>query len=337
MITSQYNDRLFDITQLAQSSQLKELARKDKQAGLKVAAKQFESFFVDSLMKSMRQATKAIGESQYFHSHDADFFQQMFDQQLSQNIVQGKGLGISKMIETQLAQDPVVGRAKETLTQMVDRIAAHAKDRLTNQDSSKAAEARTPLTGEAAADEPVSVAAVNPAVAFEKTREALPTAFDDPVSFVKALWSDAVEVAEKLNVDPKLLIAQAALETGWGKSIIGNGQGSSFNLFNIKADPSWGGNQMLKSTLEYENGLGVMRREPFRSYGSFGESFLDYMNFLQTNPRYEATLGMTNDPASYLESLQDAGYATDPKYANKVYQIYRGDTLNKAINSLFVR
>ena len=145
--------------------------------------------------------------------------------------------------------------------------------------------------------------------AFQKTETLLDKVFDDPVDFVKTLWDDAVAVAKQLNLDPKVLIAQAALETGWGKSVIRDGSGSSFNLFNIKADKSWAGDKISKHTLEYNGERMLKTRAPFRRYDAFSESFKDYLDFLQGNPRYQNTLSETNDPKAFLESLQAAGYA----------------------------
>ena len=116
-----------------------------------------------------------------------------------------------------------------------------------------------------------------------------------------------------------MVIAQAALETGWGQKIIKNPQGeSSHNLFNIKADKRWSGNKTEKETLEFENGAMVKKRQPFRAYQSIADSVSDYMNFLSKNERYQPALNNAGNVEHFLHGLQQAGYATDPNYAKKI-------------------
>jgi len=146
--------------------------------------------------------------------------------------------------------------------------------------------------------------------------------------FVRQLHPYAEQAARELGVEPKVLLAQAALETGWGRSLIKNGNGSnSFNLFNIKADRSWQGKQAQVSTLEFEQGIAKKINAGFRSYASFQESFKDYVDFIKSNPRYGDALKQVGNGARYLQELQQAGYATDPSYANKVMSIYNGNAM----------
>jgi flagellar protein FlgJ len=138
------------------------------------------------------------------------------------------------------------------------------------------------------------------------------------------LLPHARQAARELGVDANLLLAQAALETGWGQSVIKNNQGdSSFNLFNIKADKSWQGKQTKVATLEYDGDVAKKTMAGFRSYGSYKDSFDDYVNFIKSNPRYSDALKKVGSPAHYIRELQQAGYATDPRYAEKVMSIYR--------------
>ena len=158
--------------------------------------------------------------------------------------------------------------------------------------------------------------------------------FSSPAAFVSSLLPYAKQYAQKLKVDPKLLLAQAALETGWGKHVMRTVDGiSSNNLFGIKADRSWQGDSTSVNTLEFENGQLQQIKAAFRSYDTHEESFKDYVEFLNNSSRYQKALDTTGDPKHYLNELQSAGYATDPNYADKIYQIYRSDTLNKAVES----
>ena len=150
-----------------------------------------------------------------------------------------------------------------------------------------------------------------------------PVRFTNSADFVKAVMPYAQQVGAQLGVDPSLLVAQAALETGWGRSIIRNGDGTStHNLFNIKAHRAWDGPVATVSTKEYQGGAARMERAQFRSYDSFGASFRDYVDFLHANPRYRTALTQTQNPEAFARSLQAAGYATDPSYADKVMRIY---------------
>ena len=145
-----------------------------------------------------------------------------------------------------------------------------------------------------------------------------------PADFVDSLRPVAVKVGEETGVNPEVLMAQAALETGWGKSVIKHPNGrSSHNLFGIKADTSWQGERVVSSTLEYEDGIAVKRNEAFRSYNSFEESFRDYVDFLKNNRRYEHALSQVDNPEKFVGALQEAGYATDPNYANKINGIMK--------------
>jgi flagellar protein FlgJ len=146
--------------------------------------------------------------------------------------------------------------------------------------------------------------------------------------FVRRLHPLAVQAARELGVEPKVILAQAALESGWGRSVIQNGNGSNtFNLFNIKADKAWQGKQAQVATLEFDQGIAKKVNAGFRSYDSFQESFKDYVDFIKTNPRYGDALKKAGNAEQYMHELQRAGYATDPKYADKVMSIYQGNTM----------
>ena len=150
------------------------------------------------------------------------------------------------------------------------------------------------------------------------------TSFKSAKEFMETMLPMAEKAAAKLGVDPTYLVAQAALETGWGKSIIKQGDGSSsYNLFGIKTHNTWSGDSARVMTTEYQNGKPVKEAASFRSYESFAHSFDDYVSFLQSNGRYDKALSSTANPEQFARELQKAGYATDPQYARKVSQIAR--------------
>jgi flagellar protein FlgJ len=140
--------------------------------------------------------------------------------------------------------------------------------------------------------------------------------------FIRSLWPHARQVASELGVDPHALLAQAALETGWGRSVPCTAGGEcSFNLFGIKAGGQWRGAQVAVPTLEYEGGVAVRKVERFRAYASAAESFRDYAKLIRDNPRYQDALNVGGDVAAFANALQRGGYATDPDYARKIVAV----------------
>jgi flagellar protein FlgJ len=143
-----------------------------------------------------------------------------------------------------------------------------------------------------------------------------------PEQFVKELWPCAEEAGKELGVDPRHLLAQAALETGWGKSLPCDANGkTSFNLFGIKAGDSWSGDSVSVRTLEFEGGVPMPKVAKFRSYDSAADSFRDYVALLRDNPRYAEALNTGSDTDAFANALQRGGYATDPAYAQKISAI----------------
>ena len=169
-----------------------------------------------------------------------------------------------------------------------------------------------------------------PGLALSKAE---PTASTDtfsgePNAFIQQFWPLAEKAGRRLGVPPQVLLAQAGLETGWGKAIVRSPAGeSSFNLFNIKADGRWDGERMSKSSIEYKQGLATREASAFRAYGSYEESFDDYVAFLESSPRYRQALENSEDYQQYVQELQRAGYATDPDYANKIIRIINREPL----------
>ena len=126
-------------------------------------------------------------------------------------------------------------------------------------------------------------------------------------------------------------MAQAALETGWGKRQIKHADGStSHNLFGIKAT-GWNGQSAVAGTHEYVDGVRRNETASFRAYSSPAESFADYVRLLKTSPRYQQALQAGTDVQGFARGLQRAGYATDPSYAAKIAAIAGGPTIERAV------
>jgi flagellar protein FlgJ len=154
-------------------------------------------------------------------------------------------------------------------------------------------------------------------------------AFDSPEAFVRSIWTSAERAAKRLGVATKALVAQAALETGWGKHVIRRGDGaSSHNLFNNQSQGRRG-EEVKVSTLEFRDGVAAKEMASFRAYGSLQDSFEDYARFIESNPRYRKALESAADPDAYVRDLQNAGYATDPNYAEKISRIMQSPALSQ--------
>ncbi|MDT8387888.1 MAG: flagellar assembly peptidoglycan hydrolase FlgJ, partial [Thiogranum sp.] len=153
-----------------------------------------------------------------------------------------------------------------------------------------------------------------------------------PEQFIRDVWPHAKRAAGSLGVQPEALVAQAALETGWGKHMIKAHDGaSSFNMFGIKADSRWQGDRTASETLEFRDGLVRKERAQFRVYGSLKDSFNDYAEFLQRNPRYQDALTNTADTPAFTRSLKEAGYATDPAYSEKINNIMNSERVRATV------
>jgi len=285
---------------------LRQAARDRREDGALLAARQFEALVLQMMVKGMRQASPG---DPFFSSSSGKVYRDLFDQQLAMRLSEARTVGLADMLVQQLRQSGALG----------------AEDRGQHRAVSLAPPRRGlfPAISGTRAEEPPPDDVMNAAPA--EARDAI-SRFGGHEDFVWALKPHAVRAARALGVDPGILIAQAALETGWGRSVIRQGDGGSgFNLFGIKADPRWRGDYVTVPTLEYEAGVAVRRHAAFRSYASVAESFQDYVNLVRNNPRYARALEKAADPRAYVRELQAAGYATDPGYAEKIIRIWEGE------------
>ena len=289
-------------TDTASLTSLKAKASRDASAALEESAEQFESLFIHMMLKSMR--TTSLGDG-LFDSDQTKFYQQMFDQQISIEMAKKRQVGIADILVNQLSSQQQIKDTQGNDTKFdMERLRLHK-----------------PIT-------PVAIEAFAPAENFN--RETI-NGFDSPQDFVNKLMPLAEKYAVELGVNPKVLLAQSALETGWGKHVIRYSNGvPSHNLFNIKADQRWDGPRAVVSTLEYEQGKPVREMAAFRAYPSFEASFSDYVAFLKSSERYQHALKQADDSAAFVRALHQAGYATDPNYSSKINRIVSGDVLEQA-------
>jgi peptidoglycan hydrolase FlgJ len=164
------------------------------------------------------------------------------------------------------------------------------------------------------------------------TPAAAATPASTPAEFVDRLMPPIRRAASALGVNPLGLLAQAALETGWGQRMPRNADGSSsFNMFGIKAGDGWSGARAIADSMEVSNGVAKLTRTAFRAYGSIEESVNDFASLLKNSPRYRDAVAAGGDVQAYIDGIGKSGYATDPDYANKLKQILHSDTLKGAL------
>jgi flagellar protein FlgJ len=155
-----------------------------------------------------------------------------------------------------------------------------------------------------------------------------------PAEFVDQVMPAIRRAATALDVNPLGLLAQAALETGWGQRMARTADGSSsFNLFGVKAGDEWKGARVVADTVEFGNGVATPRRTAFRAYGSIEESVNDFANLLKKSARYRDAIAAGGDVHAYIDRMGKSGYATDPEYANKLNQILNSGMLRAALPS----
>jgi len=329
-----------------------------KKEALTEAAQQFEAIFMKMLLSSMRKAQEVLESDSPFNSESTKFYRDMHDQQMAVELSSNGSLGLTDLIVRQLGGDDGTFKPSSVLRNdgnlSVTNSANSSDDKAskTNKDNQQNSliekmladkhqikpDIDIPFAGSYQAQHNISNQINSAASQFiirdldKRTNKvsgqsesvnnsaALSNhSFEEPKDFVTALIKPAQKVQKTLGVPFEVVIAQAALETGWGQKMIKDQDGgSSNNLFNIKADSRWAGDKITKDTLEFEQGAMIKKSEPFRTYQSLTDSVDDYINFLSTSERYQDALQDSGNVEHFLQGLQKAGYATDPQYADKI-------------------
>jgi len=256
-------------------------------------AQEVEAMFLQMMLKSMRDASQGDG---IFDSQEGRLYQDMFDKQIALDMSQHQHVGIAAMLMRQLSH-----------TRSADPGALPG----------------LPVSG--GREPPAGVA--RPA----SSAGGVGTADVDRSNFTTRILPAIRTAARKLGVDARGLMAQAALETGWGQRIPRNSDGSSsHNLFGVKAGTGWRGARATAVTLEFDGTAARRRTESFRSYASMEEGVDDFVQLLSGSPRYAQALASGRSPFAYARSLAAAGYATDPEYASKINRILGSARMREA-------
>ena len=293
-------------------NELKSKAGKDPAGNIRPVARQVEGMFVQMMLKSMREALPKDG---IFSSDSTRLYTSMYDQQIAQQMTAGKGLGLADVIVKQMAA--AQGVPPEEAPQQVpmkfdlERVTSYQNQALTQM--VRKAVPKVPESN----DEPLT---------------------GDSKDFLAQLSLPARLASQQSGVPPHLILAQAALESGWGQRQIRRENGEpSFNIFGVKASGSWKGPTTEITTTEYENGEAKKIKAKFRVYSSYLEALSDYVGLLSRNPRYAAvTQAATAEQGA--QALQNAGYATDPQYARKLTSMIQqlkamGEKVSKAYSN----
>ncbi|VTU26685.1 Peptidoglycan hydrolase FlgJ [Variovorax sp. PBS-H4] len=293
---------------------LRRTVRSSPEEGLKQVSRQFEALFMNMVLKSMRQA---VPQSGLLDSQNEKLYLSMFDQQLTQNL-SGRGVGLAEAMLAQLSRSLPSAVPEGDGDPAGMSLAPPGGLAIKPQAGIPLGSSPMPATMPAArrsADLSLYQSNVERAPA---TVDSLQGKVD---AFVDRMGAPAQAASEASGVPAPLILAQAALESGWGKREIRADDGTqSYNLFGIKADRGWKGPTVETTTTEYVDGEPQKVRAKFRAYGSYEEAFTDYAKFITRNPRYANVLA-TDDPAAAAHGLQKAGYATDPQYGQKLVRI----------------
>jgi len=275
----------------------------------------------------------AVGKDPLFGSDQEQSYQEMYDDQLSIELTKGKGLGLADILVRQM-QKLSGGDKSDAAT---DAKGAHSP---TDAHAAAGTSAiGVPSDNKAA----LRLFKQNSPSSSAGRSASAPVGPEAQTSFITDLWPAAQQAGQQLGVDPRNLIAQAALETNWGTHVPRDASGrSSNNLFGVKAGGQWSGASVSTGTQEYENGTAVSTTGQFRAYDSRAQSFEDYVSLLRNSPRYAAALNTGSNVQAFATALQRGGYATDPDYVSKVSSIASSisshlATLEPALKSASVR
>lgn len=273
---------------VSDTRRLDDLKTQNNKTGLKQVSQEFEALFLQMALKSMRDASQSM-RSDLNNSNSQKIYEEMYHNQLALHLSKQDSLGLSEAIAKQFEKSIV--------------------DYSENIENARQVPIQTPMQKSVLQknmDSPISTGIQKQYVDLEQQ------------DFIEAILPHLKQAGQALNnLDPHLLLAQCALETGWGKHVAANN-----NLFGIKADSNWSGDKSRSNTQEFIENQYQNTAADFRSYASKEASIQDYIEFIKNNPRYKEALSCAQNPEQYIRKLQAAGYATDPEYANKVMSIY---------------
>lgn len=298
------------------------------------AAQKFEAFFIQSMLKSMRTASLSTG---LLDSDKSDFYQDWHDQQLASDLASQETFAVAKLLRRQFTGDSDTPAAGTSLNSdpLFQRSAYSSVGGATDASSNPIVVASIETSKINSIDSVKTTLKQSVTKEISETTEiSRNTDLSTPEQFVQQIYPHAQQAATKLNTSADVLVAIAALETGWGlHTPKGNFDQDSFNYFGIKAN-NWRGAEVRNVTQEFDGEKMIVVQDDFRAYETPAESFNDFAEFLLSNPRYQDAINNSGNAKTFANELQKAGYATDPGYAKKINSILNGSILKNAIHSL---
>ena len=313
---------------------------------IKAVAQQFEALLMQQMLNAMNATSLGpdmLGDT------SGPMFKSMFTQQLATTLSQGQGIGLASFIARELSS-----RYGATAQSATPSAAASAAATAPGARAADANAAALPLVarGNAALPEPLSTYRQNALPALAAAPATMPSmstadapnaaaatpaaqrktdksAAEQARSFIASILPSVQTAAKQLGVAPVAILAQAALETGWGQHTPGN------NVFGVKAGGSWSGSTVQTLTREFQNGVSTVGAAAFRAYQNVADSVDNYATLL-SRPRYQSARGQGHDISAFASALQRSGYATDPDYAAKIVAIARSPRMQQALAQLGV-
>lgn len=269
----------------------------------KAVAQQFEAMFIQMMLKQARQTSTMMPSM--FDSSAMRMAKSLRDEQVALQMA-NPGLGLAEALLDQIRSAQISVNDKMGPSANVPELApSHLREKR-REDVSSLSALTDPLRRTQVAG---------------KAHSAIQEAPEHVHEFIDKMSAAADYAAAQSGVSAKLILSQAALESGWGQREILREDGStSHNLFGIKATGSWQGGVVYAITTEYEGGVARKVRQPFRAYDSYAESFADYARLIRRNERYSKVLTAPSAEVA-AHRIQEAGYAADPSYADKLISI----------------
>ncbi len=321
------------------TAKLKASAAADGRAARRETAEQFEALFLQTMLKEMRKA--GHGDA-LFGSDQLELYQDMLDKQLAISLSGSGGIGLADIIERQLGPAAAPAAVPSAVPVTAPATAPVAAPTLTSASAATSAAASATGSDSATSHAAPRARSLEFAGVLWSGRASASSAdtgtkphrqaADGPRAFLASMADAAERAAQRLGTSREVVLAVAALESGWGRHMANDASGrSSNNLFGIKADRRWQGDAVVASTQEYIDGQSGRFDEAFRRYDSAAESVEDFATFLLENPRYTTALEHAADSERFLVELQRAGYATDPNYARKLLGVL--DTVHRHLGS----
>jgi flagellar protein FlgJ len=316
---------------VADAQALKARAAGGDREALRAAARQFESLMVAQMLKTMRQTRFNDEDDPLTGGESMKLYRDLLDQQWAAKMANGRGLGFADMLTKHLERqagfsDDAGGKspaAEKSVPQSGNGAPGTATISSPTGGGGREGVAGIPTTSRSISSptggggREGEAAAPSPARPLQTPAKPETPATDRKQRFLEIMRPHAEAAEAATGVPARFILAQAALESGWGDREIRDAAGqASHNLFGVKAGRGWSGEAVETTTTEYRQGVAMKLTQSFRSYADYGEAFADYADLLKR--RFGEATAAGGDAEAFAKGLAEGGYATDPAYAGKL-------------------